>query len=290
MPKRYLFVLWPGAGNQPPAVAIASSLCSQGHTVTFSGIEFQRRLFESNGFSFHTLPSTSPALLAVGAITVNAVNSYIMYNADHAAELLKVIADTQSDHLIIDFLMFGALAAIEAGKVPIPCTLYGHSTISGQSLAFGSPALASAMRAALHLPPITDFVDTLRRTNAPALIVSIPELETVDFQAVTKEPLVRYIGPRVPAPTAPTHVPQSFGTNDWQNGLPWPLAQIDDPQKRPLVLVSFTTHSPVPPIIPDQTGRYQRTLQALSDSSQYRVLCTSSATEVAAAEWARTCT
>ncbi len=57
--SRFLFLTWNGAGNQPPAIAIAQALEKRGHEITFSGYEKQRSYFTGRGFHFVLLERSS---------------------------------------------------------------------------------------------------------------------------------------------------------------------------------------------------------------------------------------
>jgi hypothetical protein len=52
---RILFLTWPGAGNQVPALGLAEVLAIAGHEVIFAGYTAQRSLFERAGFGFRVL-------------------------------------------------------------------------------------------------------------------------------------------------------------------------------------------------------------------------------------------
>jgi hypothetical protein len=52
---RFMFVTWPGAGNQGPGIGVATALRAAGHQVAFAGYAAQAERFESLGFAFRVL-------------------------------------------------------------------------------------------------------------------------------------------------------------------------------------------------------------------------------------------
>src|SRR6185437_984531 len=116
---RFLFLTWNGAGNQPPAVAIAQALEKRGHEVTFAGYENQRSYFAGRGFRFVLLERSSaawrdgPPERMLGTKLRSAWAS-----SDHLDDVPSLIYRERCDAVVVDCLMFGALAAVEKARIP----------------------------------------------------------------------------------------------------------------------------------------------------------------------------
>src|SRR5262245_20066706 len=53
--SRFVFVTWPGGGNQPPALGLAQELQARGHTALFAGYASQQAHITVRGFPFQLL-------------------------------------------------------------------------------------------------------------------------------------------------------------------------------------------------------------------------------------------
>ena len=247
---RFLFLTWPGAGNQVPEIGVAAALRAAGHQVTFAGYAAHAERFASLGFAFRALPAaqrrwpTQPPQDWM-PVLVDAV----WVCREHLDDIPRLLADEPADVLVVDCLMFGALAAAE--HAGIPTAVLVHSS-PGALLPPGGPLErlllpavneVRAARGRAHLRRLWDAW-----TSFPTLCTSVRELD----------PLARwlpaeftYVGP-VDEPSEPS---------GWTS--PWPA---EDP--RPLVVAGFSTGAAW-----DQASRVQRTLDALDDGG-YRVLVT----------------
>lgn len=246
---RILFVSWPGAGNQVPAIGLASAMAERGHDVTFAGYAEQEELFESHGFDFRLLeraqrtwPTSPPPDWMVALVDA------AWACREHVGDLAEILASGSYDAMVVDCLMFGVLAG--ASRQDVPTAVLVHSA-PGAMLPPGGgldqlalPAV-NAVRADTGLPAVTTLWDTWR--DFTTLCTSVVELDPL---APNVPESIEYVGP-LSAPSSTT----------WSS--PWP--QDDD---RPLVLVSFSTG-----IAWDQTSRIRRTVDALADGSR-RVLVT----------------
>jgi len=247
---RFLFLTWDGAGNQPPAVAIAHALKSRGHETVFAGYENQRSYFSERGFTFVLLERSARKWRDEGPERMFGVKLQSVWaSSDHLDEVPELMAQQHCDAAIIDCLMFGALAAAE--KFQLPTVALVHS-------APGALMPPKGQFEALLLEPVNTVrtqaglsaTKTLWKVWAQflALSNSIRELDPLASQAPQS---FRYCGPLV----------ESGAMSSWKS--PW--APSDD---RPLILVSFSTGP-----YWDQSSRILRTLNAL-ERTDCRVLVT----------------
>ena len=253
---RYLFVSWSGAGNQPPAVAIAQALQRRGHHVTFAGYESQRDYFRTRGFRFMLLERASAAWRdeprdRMPAVKLNAVWA----SSEHLHDLPDLVCQERCEVLIVDCLMFGALAILE--KAGIPTAVLVHS-------APGALMPPRGQFEALLLEPINRVrraagcveVGSLWEAWArfPALCTSIRELDPLGSDTPAS---FSYLGP----------IFEEVARSDWLS--PWSADDL-----RPLVLVSFSTGP-----YWDQGPRIRKTLEALAHV-HCRVLATTGITNL----------
>jgi UDP:flavonoid glycosyltransferase YjiC (YdhE family) len=252
----FLFLTWPGSGNQPPAIGTAQELQARGHVTTFAGYASQRDRFVQLGFEFHVLqeaetlvPESTPEDLM--ALLVGAVWAC----PAHLRDLPAILSREHYDVVVVDCLMFGALAAAEVAGLPTAVLV--HSA-PGLLMEPGGPLEqmimepVNAVRHAAGLNTVSNLWQAWERF--PTLCTTIPELDPLASQTPAT---FRFVGPVV------DRVPHS----GWQ--APWPE---HDP--RPLVVVSFNAGGGW-----DQRSRIERTLEALG-SGTYRVLVTSGMTNV----------
>jgi len=252
---RFLFTTWDGAGNQPPAIALARALEKRGHDVVFAGYENQRRTFADRGLRFVPFERSGAHWLDAPAEKMFAVKLRAAWaSADHLDELPALMAGERCDAAVIDCLMFGALAAAEKNR--LPAVVFVHSApgaLMPPQGAFEAQLLGPVndMRRITSLPPVASLWEAW--TRFPALSNSICELDPLSAQAPRS---FRYLGPLADGPAR----------SEWKS--PWSRADA-----RPLVLVSFSTGP-----YWDQTSRITRTLNALADT-ECRVLVTAGRTE-----------
>lgn len=253
---RFAFVTWGGAGNQTPAIGLASALAGRGHEVTFAGYDDQRERFTALGFAFRTLkhaqqrwPATPPQDWM--PVLVDAVWAC----RPHLCDIPDLLAAEHYDLLVIDCLMFGALAAAERERVPAAILVHsapGALVPPGGGLDHLALSRVNEVRTAVGLAAVAALQDTWR--PFPVVCTSAPDLNP----------------PEYPAPAPFTHVGPVF---EPRRGAPWALPWPDrDP--RPLALVSFSSGQAW-----DQTSRITRTLTALPPD-RHRVLVTTGVADI----------
>lgn len=255
---RFCFLTWNGAGNQPPAVAIAQALQMRGHEVVFAGYENQRGYFNSGGFRFILLRNAAAAWRDEPPDRMFAVKLATAWaSVDHLDDVPDLIAAEQCDVVIADCLMFGALAAVEKNRFPTAALV--HSA-PGALMPPGGQFESLILRAVndLRMQAGLAAVESLWEAWArfPALSNSIRQLDPLAWKAPRA---FNYLGPFV------EQTPPVLWTSPWHSA-----------DKRPLVLVSFSTGP-----YWDQTSRVIRTLAALGDYD-CRILVTASSIELPA--------
>ena len=242
-----------GSGSVPPFYALARLLTSRGHSVTFAGNDSQRAAITAKRRSTF-LPLRDPFATSFDSWIQNQVA-----NPGHLQEIPALVAQGY-DRVLCDFMMTGALAALETLKRPQDISVLGHTTIAAaEGLMPLIKGKVNAVRKQAGLDPVQTYLDVWTRASHQQLIASLPELEP---NAGRLPSSVRYIGPQI----EPFDTPADL---IW----PWPA---DD--ARHLVLPGFSS---VPaPFGLDQRSRIKRTLAALGESGKYRLLLTTSVTPV----------
>lgn len=248
---RFLFVTWLGGGNQPPAIGAAQELQARGHTVTFAGYASQRDRFMQLGFEFHVLQEAEALVREYSPEDLFALLVEAVWACPaHLRDLPAILSREHYDVVVVDCLMFGALAAAEVAGLPTAVLVHsapGLLVEPGGPLEQMMIGPVNAVRQAAGLDTVSNAWQAWERF--PTLCTTIPELDPLASQTPAA---FRYVGPVF------DHVPHS----GWR--APWPE---HDP--RPLVVVSFSTGNAW-----DQRSRIERTLEALG-SSNYRILVTS---------------
>ena len=123
---RVLFLTWDGAGNQPPAAALAAALNRQRHTVVFAGNEHQRHYFAKRGFAFVLLGRAAGRWRQEAQECMFAVKREAVWACpEHIDDVPQLMAQENCGAVVIDCLMFGALAAAE--KLRLPAAAFIHS-------------------------------------------------------------------------------------------------------------------------------------------------------------------
>ena len=253
--SRFVLVTWDGGGNQPPALGLGQELRAGGHTVRFAGYASQQARITERGFPFQLLEGSQAALQErVSGDPWSAFLEGILVCPAQLEEVPQAVAGEEGTVLVLDCMLFAALAAAECSRVPAAVLVHSAPGALLQSdsilLAPELRALLNALRARAGLLPVEHVGDTWR--PFPTLCATVPELDPFGAEA---PPTFDYVGPIF------DRVPRSA----WR--APWPP---DDP--RPLVVVSFSTHM-------DQGSRIQRTLEGLA-TRPYRVLVTTSGADL----------
>lgn len=253
---RFLFLTWNGAGNQPPSVALAQVLRKRGHDVAFAGYANQQSYFADRGFRFMLLERSAAAWRNAPSDHMFAVKLHSVWaSPDHFFDVPHLVSREASDALVIDCLMFGALAAAE--KMQLPTVAFIHSApgaLMPPGGKFESQLLrpVNDMRRKADLPAHEALWDSW--ACVPALSNSIRELDPLAAHAPRS---FSYLGP----------LAEESSPSNWVS--PWP-----ETDRRPLVLVSFSTGP-----YWDQSSRIARTLDALSDGV-CRVVVTAGSAEI----------
>ena len=255
---RYAFLTWNGAGNQPPAVGIAQALVDRGHDVAFAGYSGQQDYFRVRGFRFVQLRCSSAAWQDLPPPGMFAVKLHSAWAAaEHLQDVPALLAEEQPDVLIVDCLMFGALAALES--VGVPTMVLVHSA-PGALLPPGGPFEARLLDSVNHVRAAAKRAPVQNLWAAwapfPTLCTSLRELDPL---AAATPHSFDYVGP----------IFERVLPSGWHS--PWPPRD-----RRPLVLVSFSTGP-----YWDQRSRIERTLSGLAERP-CRVLVTSGRTDVSA--------
>ncbi|MBS0453876.1 MAG: glycosyltransferase family 1 protein [Proteobacteria bacterium] len=253
---RVAILTWNGAGNQPPAAGIAQAMIDSGHDVVIAGYAGQRDYFAARGLRFVPLRRAAAAWKDGPAAGMFAVKLRAAWAAsEHLQDVPALLAQEKPDVLLVDCLMFGALAALEAEHVP---TMVLVHSAPGALLPPGGPFEArlldqvNSVRARAQRPMLKELWDAW--VPFTTLCTSIRALDPL---AAEVPPSFDFVGPIIERATP----------GDWQ--LPWPPGD-----ERPLVLVSFSTGP-----YWDQRSRIERTLCALAERP-FRVLVTPGNTDV----------
>ncbi|MFV8188093.1 MULTISPECIES: glycosyltransferase [unclassified Streptomyces] len=253
---RFVFVTWSGAGNQTPAIGLAATLADRGHEVTFAGYDEQRDRFSSLGFAFRTLkhaqehwptappPDWMPILADV-----------VWASGQHLRDIPDLLAAEHYDVMVIDCLMFAALAAAERASAPTAVLVHsapGALVPPGGGLDQLALDRVNEVRTESGLSAVQTLWETWQ--GFPVVCTSAPDLDP----------------PAHPTPAAVEYMGPVF---EPRRGAPWihPWGARD---QRPLVLVSFSTGPAW-----DQTSRISRTLTALSPDC-HRVLVTAGMADI----------
>jgi UDP:flavonoid glycosyltransferase YjiC (YdhE family) len=253
---RVALLTWDGAGNQPPAIGIAQALIDRGHEAVFAGYAGQRDHLRMRGLRFVQLRCASAAWQDLPPPSMFAVKLRAAWAAaEHLQDVPALLAEEQPDALIVDCLMFGALAALESTGVP---TMVLVHSAPGALLPPGGPFEArlldsvNRVRAQAQRPPLANLWAAWE--PFPTICTSIRALDPLAAEVPQS---FDYIGPVI----------ERVAPGGWHS--PWPPGD-----HRPLVLVSFSTAP-----YWDQRSRIERTLSALAERP-CRVLVTSGKTDV----------
>lgn len=254
--QRFLFLTWPGAGNQSPAIGVAAELRDRGHSVAFGGYAAQRGRFAEAGYEFLELPGAQRLWPRRPPDWMSVLVDVVWACRAHGGDLDTIRAGRPHDLLVVDCLMYGALAAAEARSLPAAVLVHsspGALTPPGggmEQLALGA---VNALRAGEGLAGLGRLWDAWR--PFPTFCTTVRELDPLATDVPAE---FTFVGP-VPEPAAPS---------GWTP--PWPA---DD--ERPLIAASFSTGPAW-----EQRSRISRTLRALGGGA-YRVLVTTAVADVA---------
>jgi UDP:flavonoid glycosyltransferase YjiC (YdhE family) len=253
---RYLFLTWDGSGNQTPELGVAQALRARGHDIAFAGYESQQARIVGQGFRFAMLERANAMFhIQAKGDMMAAMAAGVWAAPAHLDDVRDAAAREAPDLLVIDCLLFGALAAAERSH--LPAVVLVHSA-PGLQVPPGGPferfvllEPVNALRSAAGLPPVASIWESWARF--PTLCAS---LSILDPLAASAPSAFTYAGP----------IQEQLPTSGWH--VPW---SGEDP--RPMVLVSFSAAR-----VWDQTSRIQRTLTGLAERP-VNVLVTASTTD-----------
>jgi len=253
---RYLFITWNGSGNQNPTLGVAQALSACGHDIAFAGYASQRERITRHGFRFTVLEKANAMLhQATGGDFIATTLSGVWVTAAHLDDVPDAAARETPDVLVVDCLLFGALAAAELHHLPAVVLVHSAPGLQVppqgpfEQLVLRDPV--NRLRAAAGLAPVATMWDNW--AHFPTLCASLPLLDPL--AALVPEAFT-YVGP----------LQETVPPSGWH--APWP---VDD--SRPLVLVNYSAAPAW-----DQTSRLQRTLDGLANEP-VRVLVTAETTD-----------
>jgi MGT family glycosyltransferase len=263
---RYLFVTWDGGGNLQPALALARRSIGRGHQVRFLGHRSQEEAIRAAGCGFDayqeapdwdvTRPETSPVRdweLRPLRLLAEARDSMLFGPAAaFASDVMAMLDRHPADALVVDFALFGALAAAE--RSDLPTAVLWHTVFArpdcgtpadgaGFPLAKGRPGrwrdrafksvearlwhkglpLLNEARNELGLAPLGSVFEQYDRLDR-VLVLTSPAFDFATLSGAELPANVRYVGPQVEV--GPVDAPRSS-----ERGR----------ARHPLVLVSLST-------------------------------------------------
>ncbi len=150
---RFVFFTWKGGGNQPPALGLAQALRSRGHEVLFAGYDDQRVRITGRGFPFRPLEQSQATwqTRATRHPWARLLEAVLVCSAQRE-EVRQVVAEEPGAVLVVDCMMFAALAAAERARVPAAVLV--HSA-PGALLFCQGPALSGGTASHFTLGAIT---------------------------------------------------------------------------------------------------------------------------------------
>jgi UDP:flavonoid glycosyltransferase YjiC (YdhE family) len=230
MSGRFLFVTWDGSGNLPPTLAAARALAARGHDVRFLGHQSQADRID---FPFRAYRAV-PDLYERAPLPPEEVWwDELFLSESPARELLDALEEDRADALVVDCLLWGALAGAE--RTSLPTAVFVHSVYGPRFAAEDLPERRrrlNATRAACGLQPAESLLHPWER----AALVLVASSLAFDAPPVPLPANVVYAGP--------LREPIDVVVDD----LPW----------QPEIVVSFST---APIAVPRMT---QRVLDALA--------------------------
>jgi len=281
-PRRFLFVEWEGGGNLPPSLALARQLVTRGHAVRVLGEPCNQDEIQAAGCTFRSY--THAPHRATKAPEADFLRDWearstrealarlqdrLMYGPalDYATDTLAELEREPADAVVINYALYGAMAAAEKARVPhallvpglyeVPCPgapPFGLALLPNQSwvgrlrdrlvtrvgtrlFAHGLPAL-NAARTQLGLDRLRHPWQQFDRADR-VLVLTSPAF---DWPASSRPPNVCYVGPQLDDPT---------WAQPWSS--PWPADHPD-----PLLVVSFST------TFQNQVALLQRVIDAMA--------------------------
>ena len=239
-PRRFLFVEWEGGGNLPPSLALARQLVTRGHAVRVLGEPCNQDEIQTAGCTFlsytHAPHRRTKAPQADFLRDWEARSSReafarlkdrLMYGPAHvyATDTLAELEREPADAVVINYALYGAMAAAEKARVPyallvpglyeVPCPgapPFGFALLPSPGLvgrlrdqlltrfvtreyARGLPALNEA-RIQLGLDRLQHPWQQFDRANRVLVLTS----QAFDWRAFSRPANVSYVGPQLADP------------------------------------------------------------------------------------------
>ena len=211
-----LFVTADLGGNVPPAIGIAAELRRRGHRVRFLGHEQQGEVLEGMGFAFEAYIHAGPWSPAFAPPGLKGLFSVCSVFADRGIgeDLLAAVTREPAELVVIDCLLFGALAIAERAGLQVAVLMHSFYGFFRQIESWRGGPVALITRLKGHRP--------LRLWSAADLVLvpTLRELDPAGHETLPNN--VVYTGPV------------------WQAG---PIVPSQPSSGEPLVLVSLSTQN-----------------------------------------------
>ncbi len=187
----YLLATWSGGGNVPPTLAIAAELVRRGDTVRVIGHDDQRVAVEAAGLRFEPYPTGRQWSGSTGS------NPVAMFRVFHdtglGADVVASITRESVDAVIVDCMLLGVLKAVQ--QTGTPTAVIAHSFMSFWHRWRRNPLTA------FFSAQLGARADRLWNAAATTVVTALPELDTAYS---SDEPNTTWVGPVVPAESAPS--------------------------------------------------------------------------------------
>jgi MGT family glycosyltransferase len=221
-----VIVAWDGGGNVPPALAIGRRLTRAGHDVRVLASPSLRRTVEANGLAFRGFRRAPDWGSHRGRRFDASYLLELQCGAGAGEDLESELGRQRADVVLIDFMLWGALASAERSGIPTAAyvhTLYQPNREGGPGAIWDERDLAAVnqMRRTMGLVPIVHGANLWDAVDL--LLVLCPK--PFDRSLTDRPSNVHYVGPVL------DDTPERAARD-----LPW---QPNDPE--PLVLASFST-------------------------------------------------
>lgn len=235
--SRFLFVLWDGGGNVPPALALAARLATRGHSIRVLGERSLRRGAAAAGCAFRCF-ERAPEWADPRAQFSWPYLQGLWFGREAGEDLLSELDREGADAVVVDFVLLGALAAAELSGTPTAAlvhTLY-HLNVEGEWLSDWEEDLPLLAETRAHFG-LDGFESGSRLWDRVSeVLVLVPRALDAPVTKLPKN--VHYVGPILePAPVTNLALPDGPG---------------------PLILVAFST------TYMKQEAPLQRVLDALA--------------------------
>jgi UDP:flavonoid glycosyltransferase YjiC (YdhE family) len=190
---RFLFVVWDGGGNVPQPLALARRLVGRGHAVEVVGSRSLAERFRGAGCVFTPFRRAPELSEAEGVAAEDERETFleILSGEGAARDVLEVVEVRRPDVAVVDFMLGGPLAALEAASVDT--ALLVHVLYRPWAEEWGRNIIhVNPTRKSLGLPPLADATPYDLIASARSTLVLHPaELDRPTDLPAT----VAYVGP-----------------------------------------------------------------------------------------------